>query len=181
MSRIPVPDGQEPEVDRIWMIDPELGEPALALREAVYQNNHLPIRVHEAVRYLIAQANQCPICLAARSAAAHESGETEEFYDAVSTFRDSGVFDERERLALGYTYRFCHDHTSIDDELFANLRRAFSDIEVVDLCITVSRHFGFGRLTMVLGLDLACAVDAAAMSSDYWVGSEQHRHVATAS
>jgi AhpD family alkylhydroperoxidase len=180
MSRIPVPDGQGPEVNRIWMIDPKLGEPALALREAVYQDNHLPIRVHEAVRYLIAQANQCPICLAARSAAGRENGMTEEFYDAVENFRDSDLFDERERLALEYTYRFCHDHTSIDDDMFADLRRVFGDVELVDLCITVSRHFGFGRLTMVLGLDLACAVDAAAMSSDYWVGSGQHQHPAAA-
>lgn len=175
MSRIPVPEGQGPEVNRVWMIDPELGAPALALREAVYQKNHLPMRIHEAVRYLIAQANQCPICLAARSAGGREAGLTEDFYEAVADFRQSEEFDERERLALEYTHRFCHDHLSIDDALFADLRRVFADVELVDLCITVSRHFGFGRLTQVLKLDLVCAVDAAAMSSNYWAGSG-HEH-----
>ena len=168
LSRIPVPDGDGPEVNRIWMVDPVIGGAALALREAVYSHNHLPVRVHEAIRYMIAQVNQCPICLAARSADGEKMGLTEHFYESVMNYRSSDEFDERERLAMEYTYLFCNDHLAITDDLFLALRANFSDVELVDLCITVSRHFGFGRLTQVLKLDLACVLEAASMSSTYW-------------
>jgi AhpD family alkylhydroperoxidase len=168
MSRIPIPDGDGPEINRFWQIDPVIGGAALALREAVYSSNHLPIRVHEAIRYMIAQVNQCPICLAARAADGDQRGLTEHFYESVLDYRSSDEFDEREKLALEYTYLFCNDHLAITDELFLRLRENFSDVELVDLCVTVSRHLGFGRLTQVLKLDLSCVVAAASMSSEYW-------------
>jgi AhpD family alkylhydroperoxidase len=169
MPRIPIPDGDGPEINRFWKIDPVIGGAALALREAVYSENHLPIRVHEAIRYMIAQVNQCPICLAARAADGEKRGLTEHFYESVMDYHSSEEFDEREKLALEYTYLFCNDHLAITDDLFLRLRANFSDVELVDLCITVSRHFGFGRLTQVLKLDLSCVVEAASMSSEYWV------------
>ena len=158
MARLRVPEGEGPEVDRVWDINPEIGDPARALREAVYQRNHLPLRVHEAVRYLIADCNQCPHCLAARRYAEAE-GLDEAFYAAVLEDRRSSIFNEREQLALEYAHRFCFDHLSIDDELFENLHREFSDVEVFDLCATVARHLAFGRFTAVTQTEVACAID----------------------
>jgi alkylhydroperoxidase family enzyme len=161
MARINIPDGDGPELRRVWQIEPDLGDPAVALREAVYGKNHLPIRVSEAVRYLIANVNQCPICMAAR-VGQDGRGPTEAFYEAVLDYKNSDVFDRRERLALEYADRFCNDHLSITDELFEALREHFTDEELLDLCITVSRHLGFGRLTQVLKVDLACVAEVAA-------------------
>jgi alkylhydroperoxidase family enzyme len=167
MARISIPEGDGPEVNRIWGIDPDIGGAAMALREAIYTKNHLPIRVHEAVRYMIAQVNQCPICLAARSGEGKIAGLTERFYEEVLNYRDSTEFDERERVALEYTDLFCRDHLSITDELFDRLRANFDEVEVLDLCVTVSRHLGFGRLTQVLKLDVACIIEAAELAQAY--------------
>ena len=61
MARINIPDGDEPEIYRVWALRPELGQPVAALSDAVYSKSQLPARVREAVRMRIAQINDCPI------------------------------------------------------------------------------------------------------------------------
>jgi alkylhydroperoxidase family enzyme len=156
MARINIPEGAGHEIERVWRINPKLGGAVIGLRHAVYNNNHLPLRIREGVRYLIADCNKCPICLSARQLDENKAELSDGFYRAILEDRESDEFNERERLALEYTYRFCYDHFSITDELFERLRAAFTDIELFDLCVTVARHLGFGRFTQVLQLDFAC-------------------------
>ncbi len=61
MARIRIPDGDKPEIVRVWSLRPELGLPLAALSKAVYDDSTLPARVREAVRMRIAQINECPI------------------------------------------------------------------------------------------------------------------------
>jgi alkylhydroperoxidase family enzyme len=61
MARLDLPDGEEPEIYRVWALRPELGKPVAALSAAVYEESKLPGRVREAVRMRIAQINDCPI------------------------------------------------------------------------------------------------------------------------
>ena len=61
MARINIPDGDEPEIYRVWALRPELGQPVAELSDAVYSKSGLPARVREAVRMRIAQINDCPI------------------------------------------------------------------------------------------------------------------------
>jgi alkylhydroperoxidase family enzyme len=140
-----------------------LGDPAWALREAVFNCSHLPIRIKEGVRYLISVSTECPVCLAHRSEEARSAGIGEHFYEQVTHFRESDEFDERERLALEFAYLFCYDHTAITDALFEDLVRHFSEVELFDLCVSTARHLGFGRLSQVLHLDAMC-VPGLAMS-----------------
>ncbi len=61
MARIRVPDGDGPEIARVWSLRPELGKAVSDLSGAVYGGSKLPARVRESVRMRIAQVNQCPI------------------------------------------------------------------------------------------------------------------------
>jgi len=61
MARINIPDGDDPEIYRVWALRPELGQPVAELSDAVYSKSQLPARVREAVRMRIAQINDCPI------------------------------------------------------------------------------------------------------------------------
>ena len=158
MARINVPEGEGHEIERVWRLNPELGNAVIGLRYAIYNNNHLPLRIREGIRYIIADCNKCPICLSARQLDEGKTGLSEHFYKLVLEDRYSPEFDERERLAFEYTHRFCYDHFSISDELMERLRAAFTDVELFDLCVTVARHLGFGRFTQVLQLDLACDI-----------------------
>jgi len=61
MARIRVPDGEAPEIYRVWSLRPELGEPVSNLSAAVYEKSKLAGRERECVRMRIAQINDCPI------------------------------------------------------------------------------------------------------------------------
>jgi alkylhydroperoxidase family enzyme len=61
MARINVPDGDGPEIYRVWSLRPGLGQPVGALSDAVYNKSELPARVREVIRMRIAQINDCPI------------------------------------------------------------------------------------------------------------------------
>jgi alkylhydroperoxidase family enzyme len=165
MARITIPDGEGLEAHRMWEIDPVLGHPAWALRQAIFNDNHLDERVHEAVRYAVSLSTQCPVCLRYRPADADAHGIDQSFYDAIPDYATSPVLSERERVAIEYTDLFCRDHLRISDDLFDRLKRNFTEVELFDLLVTVARHLGFSRLSQVLQLDVACDLDASAASS----------------
>jgi alkylhydroperoxidase family enzyme len=56
----------------------------------------------------------------------------------VPRYRESGHFDDRERLALTYADRMTITSEDVDDELFASLRAAWSPEEIVELTATVA-------------------------------------------
>jgi alkylhydroperoxidase family enzyme len=61
MARIDLPDGDLPEIARVWALAPELGKAVGELSAAVYERSMLAARVKEAVRMRIALINDCPV------------------------------------------------------------------------------------------------------------------------
>jgi len=142
---------------RVWDLRPEMGAAVQGLSYAVYSKSQLPARVREAARMRIAELNDCAVCRGWRIPELAEQGVTEDLYAHVSD-PESGDYSAPERLAIEYAERFALDHRSIDDAFFARLREHFTDPEILDLTICVGNWVAFGRLTMVLDLDEACAV-----------------------
>jgi AhpD family alkylhydroperoxidase len=158
MARIEVPDGDAPEIERVWALRPEMGKAVAKLADAVYNKSELPGRVREAARMRIAQINECPICLAWRIPALADEGVDEELYAHVHEAPRWDGYSDRERLAVEYAERYALDHRAIGDDFFARLRAHFTDAEILDLTICIANFLAFGRLTEVLRLDQACAV-----------------------
>ncbi len=61
MARIDLPDGNDPEIYRVWGLRPTMGKAVADLSAAVYQGSELAAREREVVRMRIAQINDCPI------------------------------------------------------------------------------------------------------------------------
>ena len=61
MARLNLPEGDGPEIMRVWGLRPVMGTAVADLSQAVYEGSELPGRVREAVRMRIAQINQCHI------------------------------------------------------------------------------------------------------------------------
>jgi len=80
-------------------------------------------------------------------------GVTEDLYAHVAEYREHRDYTERERLAIEYAERFALDHQAIDDDLWARLRGAFTDAEVLDLTICVASFLALGRVMAVLGIE----------------------------
>lgn len=150
MARIDVPAGDELEHHRLWLLAPHLGTGLRGMSKAVYEECSLPIREREIARMRVAQLNECNVCINTRAASAMEQGLTDELYQRVDCYQDIDEFSPRERLAAEFAERFAIDHTSIGDELWGRMKEHFTDVELLELTITVGFCVGIGRAFNVL-------------------------------
>lgn len=89
-----------------------------------------------------------------RYAGARQAGLTEIKIAALDTL-DPALFSPRERAALTFAELMATDHHKIDDAVFAEVRRHFSEAEIVELGVWTAVFTGFGRLNAIIGIDPA--------------------------
>jgi alkylhydroperoxidase family enzyme len=90
----------------------------------------------------------------ARYAGARHAGATEEKIAAIDD-ESSTLLSARERAAIRYAEKLAIDHHSVTDALWADLRRHFSEAEIIELTVHVTLYIGLGRFNEVIGLDPA--------------------------
>lgn len=90
--------------------------------------------------------------MSVRYAGARHAGLSEAKVAALDDL-DSGVFTPRERAALRFAALMAVDHHKVDDAAFAELRRHFTEAEVVELGVAAALNLGLGRLTAILGVE----------------------------
>ena len=67
---------------------------------------------------------------------ANEAGEAK--MSAVREWRSSPVYSEMERVALEYTERITITGQTVDDALFEQLKRHFSEAQIVELTAAIA-------------------------------------------
>ncbi|MER8044598.1 carboxymuconolactone decarboxylase family protein [Streptomyces sp. NPDC094032] len=154
---IDIPEGQEP-IGYVWgdMV-PGIGMAAANFSLSVYAHTTLGLREFEAARLRIAQINGCRFCLDWRTDRDGEKVE-DAFPEALLAWRTTEAFDERTRLAAEYAERYALDHHHLDDEFWARMTGAYSQVEIVELTMSLGSWLAFGRLNRVLGLDSVCVL-----------------------
>lgn len=103
----------------------------------------------ELVKTRASQINGCAYCIDMHMKDARSAGESEQRLYALSAWRETPFFTERERAALAWTEavtRISESH--IDDPLYADLQRHFSEKEIVDLTLAVVAINGWNRLAI---------------------------------
>lgn len=124
-------------------------EQALGLMQfggALKMNRQLPERLVELVRLRIAFFNQCRSCMAIRYTDAVNDGLTEDLVCSLEKPQEAENLSDAEKAAIRYGELMATDHLAIDDALHAELRRHFSESEIVELGMTCAFFVGFGRL-----------------------------------
>lgn len=95
------------------------------------------------------QINGCAYCVDMHTKDARSLGETEQRLYAVSVWRDTPFFTERERAALEWTEAVTQlPGQSVPDQVFQAVRPHFSDKELVDLTLAVVAINGWNRLNI---------------------------------
>ncbi|MGH9344894.1 MAG: carboxymuconolactone decarboxylase family protein [Terriglobia bacterium] len=95
------------------------------------------------------QLNGCAYCVDMHTKDARSLGETEQRLYAVSVWRDTPFFTERERAALEWTEAVTQLHGgSVPDQIFQSVRPHFSDKELVDLTLAIVAINGWNRLNI---------------------------------
>jgi alkylhydroperoxidase family enzyme len=151
MARIELPPGDGLEVTRALMLAPHFADVVMGYEKAVGRTT-LDKRLHELVRYRVAQLNECTVCLTFR----WDCGVDESVHEQVATWQSSSEFSPVERAALSFTEQFCRDSAAIPDELIAELEELLPPGQLVELTLVVGKYVAMGRFMQVLGLDQRC-------------------------
>jgi alkylhydroperoxidase family enzyme len=95
---------------------------------------------------------------------ARQQGLTEELIAEIPNYRKSSLLSKREKSALRYAEVLAGDHREASPEMFDELRRHFSEPEIIDLGFRIVTFVGYGRLIHALGLEIGevCPGSAAA-------------------
>ncbi|HEV2501314.1 MAG TPA: carboxymuconolactone decarboxylase family protein [Terriglobia bacterium] len=95
------------------------------------------------------QINGCAYCVDMHTKDARSLGETEQRLYAVSVWRDTPFFTDRERAALEWTEAVTElQGRSVPDQIFQSVRPHFSDKELVDLTLAIVAINGWNRLNI---------------------------------
>lgn len=81
----------------------------------------------------ISQINWCRFCVDLNSATLLKRGASMDKIDALESWRNSNLFDERERAALDYAERMTRSDIQVDNDHFQNLRAHFEDDAIIEL------------------------------------------------
>jgi AhpD family alkylhydroperoxidase len=152
----------DPRVVRI-MVRSAAGRAWVKCWNSVLYEGSLPHKLKEMCRIRISVAHKCGYCSTVRSNVARGQGLDEQ---AVKDLLNDGVtLTPRERAAVEYADLFKSGDEAIDsDTVYQNLRRHFSEEEIIELGMLCAQTVGVGRLVRsleILSWQEACALNPA--------------------
>ncbi len=71
----------------------------------------------------------------------------------VTSWRDSRLFSESERLALEYAARITYTHRKVDDALVVELKKHFSDAQIVEMTAAIAMENFRSKFNPPLGIE----------------------------
>ena len=113
---------------------PELLRAFAGFGNALYPGGLLERSVKELVILESSRANECQFCTGSHVALIRRLGIADEPLQALD---DPAGRSERERLAIEYTRAAMRDSNRVPDELFARLKRHFTEPEIVELTFLI--------------------------------------------
>ncbi|HEX5353463.1 MAG TPA: carboxymuconolactone decarboxylase family protein [Rhodanobacteraceae bacterium] len=103
----------------------------------------------ELVKMRASQINGCAYCLDMHSKDARAAGETEQRLYLLDAWREAPFYSERERAALAWTEALTRiPENDVPDALYDEVRKQFSDKELVDLSLAIIAINGWNRLAI---------------------------------
>ena len=131
--------GREPthgsgiEPVEIWAHQPKLMSGMGKFQQAVRKAQTVDERLQNLVELKGAQMIGCEYCVDLGSQICRNSGFSDEELLALPRYRQSGLFTEREKLALDYAVAVMRTPVEVTDELFARMKEYFSDKQMVEI------------------------------------------------
>jgi AhpD family alkylhydroperoxidase len=125
---------------------PGLSKAMAVFAGSMYANALLPRRLIELVRLRVAFHNQCRSCMAIRYQSAVDDGLDEGAVCSLEKPFEAEDLSEREKAAIAYADISSTNHFAIDEGTFGELRRHFTEAEIVELGMFIAYFLGFGRL-----------------------------------
>jgi AhpD family alkylhydroperoxidase len=103
----------------------------------------------ELVKTRASQINGCAFCINMHTADARKYGETEQRLYLLNAWRESPLYTERERAALGWTEALTLiSETHAPDEDYEAMRAQFSESEAVNLTVLIGAINAWNRVAI---------------------------------
>lgn len=142
-----------PEVQRkilgVYANAPELAKPFFEFEHKFFSGFTLRARLREMLRLRIAFHNQCRSCMAMRFEPALQDGLTEDMVCSLEKPVEAPDLTDAEKAALQYADHFATNHLAINDATIDNLRKYYTEQEVIEICMMCAYCTGFGRFAAV--------------------------------
>jgi AhpD family alkylhydroperoxidase len=122
---------------------------ALRALEAQVLGSGLEQSLIELVKTRASQINGCAFCINMHTQDARKHGETEQRLYLLNAWQESPVYTDRERAALAWTEAVTLvSETHVPDEVYAEVRRQFSEQETVNLTMLVATINAWNRIAI---------------------------------
>lgn len=99
----------------------------------------------ELVKIRVSQLNHCAFCIDMHTKDARALGETEQRIYALSAWRETPFFTDRERAALAWAEANTLLPQGVDQALFDEVRRHFSEPQLANLTLVVAAINAWNR------------------------------------
>jgi AhpD family alkylhydroperoxidase len=122
---------------------------AVAALEAYVEQSGLDAKLLHLIKIRASQINGCAYCIAMHTRDARKLGESDERMHLLDAWREAPVFSARERAALAWTEALtliARDH--VPDAVFDEVRKQFSEKEIVDLTAAVCAINTWNRIAI---------------------------------
>ncbi len=142
-----------------FTVAPAAMQPWIELGKTIPDDGLEPL-LKELVMTRASQINGCAWCLHHHTSDARRQGETEERLYLLSAWRESLLYSERERAALGWTEALTVvSETHAPDGAYAALHRHFTEEEQVKLTLLIAQVNAWNRIK--IGFRAAHPAEAA--------------------
>jgi len=124
---------------------------ALIAVETYLHGTTLGPQLIELVKMRASQINGCAFCLDSHSKALRKAGETEQRIYLLDAWRESPLYNSRERAALAWTdARTRISETHAPDDVYEEVHQHFDEKEIVDLTTLIGMINAWNRLAIGL-------------------------------
>jgi len=122
---------------------------AMAGLQSYVKGSGLEPSLLELVKVRASQINGCAYCIDMHTKDARAEGETEQRLYALSAWRETPFFTDRERAALAWTEALTLiGETHAPDEVYEEVRRQFTEKDLVALTMAVVAINGWNRIAI---------------------------------
>ena len=124
---------------------------SLTAIETQLQGSGLDQSLIELVKTRASQINGCAYCINMHTQDARKHGEAEQRLYLLNAWREAPVYTDRERAALAWTEAVTLiSETHAPDDVYAEVRAHFSDVETVNLTMLIATINAWNRIAISL-------------------------------
>src|SRR5258708_1197954 len=116
---------------------------------AYLYNSSIERHLLDLICYRVSQINGCAYCLDMHSKDLRAEGETEQRLYMMDAWRETTLYTERERAAFAWAEAVTKlTDNNVPDKVYEDVRKQFSEEELVDLTLAVIAINSFNRINV---------------------------------